>query len=273
MTAVTISLAESGDSTAAMSFMICTFLGFVLWGVKRQRSPRGRFYRAFAEQDFAAALGIAAANPKLRKEPATRYNLALLETISGDPEFGITELEELARRYPKFRLPPITLSMALLNSGQAERAWQAASDAALKTPKDPLPHAQAARALRMLGRCDEARSAAQRAHGLDGDYSLAESLLGGLALDAGALDEAQRHVTRALDLAPGDPFALAVQAEIQLAGGDLPAAELTVQAAIAAARANPFTLMKHELAALEQRLVESRTTPSCVQDPGVRVAN
>ena len=208
-----VAIAEIDKLPLQIGILLCMATGAVCWVNMFRRSPRRQLVRAIAEQDFAAALRIGESHPKLRKDPSMRYNLALMELIEGDHERGLAELEQITASYPKFRLPPIVLSMALVDSGRAERAWQVASAAARLTPKDPLPHAEAARALRSLGRHEECRAAAQRALDLDADCVLAEALLGGVALDTGMPEEARRRVARALDLSPGNAFVLALAAE------------------------------------------------------------
>ena len=155
-----ISLAEYGGTGARCGVAAVFLVGISLLFIKRRRSPRSKFYRAFSEHDFAKALRVSAENPKWRKNAATRYTLALLEALEGNPDRGIAELEELTKRYPKFRLPPLALCVVLLERGQTEQAWQAAGIGVARSPKDPSPHARCARALRKLGRHDEAWAAA-----------------------------------------------------------------------------------------------------------------
>ncbi len=266
-----IAIADFDNPIVLPAIVACLIGVLALWIVRHQRSPQRKLLRAIAEHDFAEALRIGESNPKLRQDPSMKYNLALTELIAGDRDRGIAELEELTAKYPQFRLPSIALCMALVDSGQAERAWQVASAAVRQTPKDPLPHAETARALRSLGRHEAAQVAAERALVLDGDCALAESLLGGIALDSGLPDKAFRHVAAALDLAPGDAFAHAIQAEIHLATGDLEAAGLGFKAAMTAATANPFMLMRGQLARLEQRIATAKAAQSLSNNSGAEI--
>lgn len=238
--------------------------GLILLGVKRRKSPQVKFCKAVRKHDFAAALCVGEEHPKWRKNLATRYSLALFEIIEGEPDRGVAELEELTRRYPKYRLPPLALATVLLDRGQPERSLQTASLAVQRAVKDPSPHTSAARALRRLGRYEDARAAAQRALELDGEFDSAEIVLAGLALDAGSPEEAQRRLDRALDLSPGDTGAMAVQAEICLVTGDLAAAEIAINAVATGLKANPFWFMNNALAELEKKLAGAHARSAAV---------
>jgi Zn-dependent protease with chaperone function/tetratricopeptide (TPR) repeat protein len=253
-----IDLVEFGRFYVWAGCLAFAAVGIAIFIFRRQPWTRRHFHQALHEQDFEKALRIGGANQRLRNDPKVRLLLSILEIVTGNHEPGIAQLEELVRKHPKYRFPPLVLSEALLDIGQPDRALQTASAAVQQAPKDPLPHAQVARALRLLGRHEEAWAAATKSLELDTDNAFAEAVLASLMLDAGSPQEARRHIERALDLSPGGAYCLVIQAQLFLSSGNLPAAEEGVKAAVAAVQHQPFALLKREIALLEDQLAKLR---------------
>ena len=117
-------------------------VAITVWSIGRRK--RRAFLRAVQFREFDKALEIAAANPRLQKDPRIRYVIAVLEVIAGDEERGIAQLEQLIKDRPKYRLPPIALNNALTHAGRFELGLEAAEVAIRQAPRDPLPRATAA---------------------------------------------------------------------------------------------------------------------------------
>jgi tetratricopeptide (TPR) repeat protein len=238
--------------------------GFLLWillglvrGRNREKQLNQQIIIALQSGDYPRALALAEGSPAVvAGSTKLRYNQALIRAVLGRRAEALSDLEQLRRDDPGFKMTLLLLASLYADEGDYARALEIAAQLCHDLPGDPVGPQAESWMLRKVGRLEEAETRARKALEMDPSVGAAHLTLAAVAFDRGDHAGAREQLAQAERLMPGSTTAALLTAEMALATKD--GAEAAVHRAVQAAKNNPLAFADKEVAGLVQRLEAGR---------------
>jgi Zn-dependent protease with chaperone function/tetratricopeptide (TPR) repeat protein len=246
-------------TTIAASLVSCVAFLVLIGPLGRGRSNKLnlRIVIAIQSGDYPRALALAEGSPKVvARSIELRYNHALIRAVLGRREEALSDLEQLRRDEPGFKMTWLLLASLYADEGEYLRALELATQLSHDLPGEPDGPQAESWLLRKLGRLEEAEIRARDVLKMEPRSGLAHLTLAAVAFDRGDHAAAREELAQAERLVPGSMTAALFAAEMALATGD--GTEAAVSQAVQTAKNNPLSFADKEVAALVQRLEERR---------------
>ena len=249
---------NSSEWAALALFIFAVFI--VIGMVSAGRTPQAKIRLAIHQRRWAEAMELGRKYvKKLKKDPASRHDLAYPPWMLGDQQGAIDRLECLKKDFPEFIQVWLTQALMHMERDEIEKALQLAEEVRGDLKNDIGPIGICARCYRLLGRIDNVEQQLTEMERLMPEVASVPALKCAIAIDLGDGEAALEHWRQADKLSPGDAFLYLLRSELELLFGNRTECEVWLEEARKLIQATHFFNLGAELRLVEQKLAAAQT--------------